>query len=138
MSQIFIDNNTATVTKDFLRKSKIFGTPEFFKVLELKEKYDIKEFKTRSRTTKNIHNDNSTEANLTQKNMITYIKTLESSKQLLAELDTIRQRSKVQPNPKQYIIDWFKKACPNYTEIPVNDETHSENIVPIHTAAENK
>ena len=56
--------------------------------------------------------------NLTYKNMISYIKTLNNSEELLNNFQVVKERSHGKPSPYKYVKDWFVSQFPNYSSIP--------------------
>lgn len=110
-----IDKNsaTATATKAYIKKAHTFGTPEFYEwrnaCKELGVEIELVTENKRKRTNEN--------KNLTFENMLTYMGTLKNSGAYLEAFETVRERSKVQPNPIKYVLDWFKETFPNYKEV---------------------
>lgn len=103
----FIDDNTALVSKAFMKKASIFGTDEF----KLWREYKV-QFPYAKMTTKDIKknpNKKTSTKNMTYQNMETYIRTLDNAEQVMAEFKREIARSKVQANPYRHVLAWFLK-----------------------------
>ena len=126
----YIDEKTAQVTKAFEKKACIFGTEEFKLWREYK-----KEFPNAKMVTKSINKNpnQKTRRNMTFKNMEEYIKTQPNAKELEEEFKTIKQRSKIQKSPYQYVLDWFEKKFEGYDDL----DTFMEEKEVERAAAEN-
>ena len=107
----YIDDNTAQVTKAFMKQASIFGTDEFKLWREYK-----KEFPSAKMVTKSIKKnpDQKTRRNMTFANMEAFIKTQANSEELEDEFKTIKQRSKIQKSPYQYVLEWFEAKFDGY------------------------
>ena len=110
----YIDETTAQVTKAFEKKACIFGTEEFKLWREYK-----KEFPNAKMVTKSINKNpnQKTRRNMTFKNMEEYIKTQPNAKELEEEFKTIKQRSKIQKSPYQYVLSWFEAKFDGYNDL---------------------
>ena len=110
----YIDDNTAQVTKAFMKQASIFGTDEFKLWREYK-----KEFPGAKMVTKSIKKNpnQKTRRNMTFANMETFIKTQDNSKELEEEFKTIKQRSKIQKSPYQYVLEWFEARFAGYDDL---------------------
>ena len=110
----YIDDNTAQVTKAFMKQASIFGTDEFKLWREYK-----KEFPNATMVTKSIKKNpnQKTRRNMTFANMETFIKTQDNSKELEEEFKTIKQRSKIQKSPYQYVLEWFEARFAGYDDL---------------------
>ena len=121
------------VCKAFYENAKIYGTKEFelwndfiskngYAPLVVKKRKKTEKMKAASRK------------NMTYPNMIIYIKTQENAETYLRTFNTVKQRSKIQKDPYEYICDWFCKTFPDYKKHETfqdNDETEStENNTP--------
>lgn len=113
MAIIYVDENTARVTKAFMKKANIFGTDEF----KLWREYKA-EFPNAVMTTKKIKRnpDKKTTRNMTYDNMEEFLSTLPNSKELLDELEIIKKRSLVQKSPYHYVLDWFSETVEGYDD----------------------
>lgn len=109
-----IEKNTviATATKAYIKKAHTFGTPEFYEwraaCNELGVEVQLVVDSKKKRTNEN--------KNLTYENMVSYMETLKNKDAYLEVFETVKTRSKVQPNPSKYVLDWFKATFPNYKE----------------------
>jgi len=106
----YIDDTTAQVTKAFEKKACIFGTEEFklwreYKAMFPKAQMITKTIK-KSETQKKRRNR-------TYENMEAYIDTL-ADEAVKKEFETIKNRSKIQTSPYQYVLDWFEKRFKGY------------------------
>lgn len=110
----YINDTTAQVTKAFEKKACIFGTEEFKLWREYK-----KEFPKAKMVTKSIKKnpDQKTRRNMTFKNMEEYIKTQPNAKELEEEFKTIKQRSKIQKSPYQYVLSWFEAKFEGFNDL---------------------
>ena len=104
-SIVYMSDDQAMVTKAFMKQAAIFGTEEFKLWREYK-----KEFPKAKMVTKSIKKNpnQKTRRNMTFKNMEEYIKTQPNAKELEEEFKTIKQRSKIQKSPYQYVLSWFE------------------------------
>ena len=111
---IYVNDTTARVTKAFEKKACIFGTEEFKLWREYK-----KEFPNAKMVTKSINKNpnQKTRRNMTFKNMEEYIKTQPNAKELEEEFKTIKQRSKIQKSPYQYVLSWFEAQFEGFNDL---------------------
>lgn len=101
---------TATITKDFDKKSKVYGSLEFNelnKIIELHPNIII--------TVK--ENDKNKPQKITYDKMSEYINLLENRKTLLAEFEIIKKRSKIEKSPYKFVSDWFNNNIKNNKEL---------------------
>ena len=110
----YINDTTAQVTKAFEKKACIFGTEEFKLWREYK-----KEFPKAKMVTKSIKKnpDQKNRRNMTFANMKAYIATQPNAKELEEEFKTIKQRSKIQKSPYQYVLSWFEAKFDGYNDL---------------------
>ena len=110
----YINDTTAQVTKAFEKKACIFGTEEFKLWREYK-----KEFPKAKMVTKSIKKnpDQKNRRNMTFANMKAYIATQPNAKELEEEFKTIKQRSKIQKSPYQYVLSWFEAKFEGYNDL---------------------
>lgn len=111
---IYIDDEHALVTKAFEKKACIFGTEEFKRWREYKALFPKAQMVTKS-IKKNPNQK--TRRNMTFKNMEEYIKTQPNAKELEEEFKTIKQRSKIQKSPYQYVLSWFEAKFEGYNDL---------------------
>ena len=111
---IYIDDEHAQVTKAFEKKACIFGTEEFKRWREYK-----KEFPKAKMVTKSIKKnpDQKNRRNMTFENMKAYIATQPNAKELRKEFDTMKERSKIQKSPYQYMLFWFEAKFDGYNDL---------------------
>ena len=110
----YIDDTTAQVTKAFEKKACIFGTEEFKLWREYKAMFPNAKMVTKS-INKNPNQKN--RRNMTFKNMEEYIKTQPNAKELEEEFKTIKQRSKIQKSPYQYVLSWFEAKFEGFNDL---------------------
>lgn len=105
--KIDFDRNEATVTKAFQKQASIYGTPEFYRWREIRNEFpDIKMVVGSSRKS-DIYNT-------TYAKMEKYIKTFDNAKDILKEMEQVKERSKIQRCPHRYVLAWFAKTFPDY------------------------
>ena len=111
-------NNNALVSKEFAEKSRIFGSDAF---------NTWREFLKVFPNAKMIVDKKRANDKLTYEKMQLYIKMEKSD--LLEEFERIKELSKVQKSPYNYVLKWFKKYCSSYKESPifVTDENNNTN-----------
>ena len=110
---ISFEDNTATVTKDFMKKSCIFGTEEYKIMRQFRaENPDIhvgvKKISRNSNKTTYKH--------LTYENIVVFIKTQDNASELLKGFETAKARSGIQSSPYRAVLAWFLKTFPNYND----------------------
>ena len=110
-SIVYVSDDQARVSKAFMKQAAIFGTDEFKLWREYK-----KEFPKAQMVTKSIKKNpnQKTRRNMTFANMEAFIKTQANSQELEAEFKTIKQRSKIQKSPYQYVLEWFEAKFDGY------------------------
>ena len=101
------------VTKKFAKQANIFGTPEYKMWREFK-----KENKRARMETKNIKRnpDKKTCRNITYNNITIFINEQDNAESLLKEFQKQLELAKIQKSPYHYVVDWFVKRFPDYTE----------------------
>lgn len=111
-------NNNGLVSKEFAEKTRVFGSPEFKAWREFLEVFP---------NAKMIVDKKKATDKLTYEKMQLYIK-MEKS-ELSKEFERIKELSKVQKSPYNYVLKWFKKYCSTYKESPifVNGENNNTN-----------
>lgn len=113
MAIIYVDENTARVTKAFMKKANIFGTDEFARWREYKAIFPKAKMITKS-IKKNP--EKKTTRNMTYENMEEFLRTLSNGEELCKELEIIKKRSLVQKCPYHYVLDWFSEAVEGYDD----------------------
>lgn len=113
MAIIYVDENTARVTKAFMKRANIFGTDEF----KLWREYKVA-FPNATMTTKSIKKnpDKKTTRNLTYPNMKEFLSTLPDGDKLCKELEIMKKRSRVQTCPYRFVLDWFLATVEGYDD----------------------
>lgn len=116
------------VSKAFLARASQLGTQEFEKVMELMEKLPGYTLTQKESIKKNPNKK--TYRNLTYENMETYIGANEKNPiAMLAEFQTVKTKSCIQPSPYAYVKKWFLEQYPDYTESKTEQETATMSIV---------
>ena len=110
----YINEETAQVTKAFEKKACIYGTDEFKLWREYKKEFPKAKMQTKS-IKKNP--DQKNRRNMTYPNMEAYIKTQPNRDELLNEYKTIKERSKIQTSPYQYVLNWFEGKFDGYNDL---------------------
>lgn len=113
-SIVYVSDDKAMVTKAFMKQAAIYGTDEFKLWREYK-----KEFPKAQMVTKSIKkNENQKRRrNKTFENMEAFINTQLDAKNLLTEFEAVKQRSKIQKSPYQYVLTWFEKRFEGYDDL---------------------
>ena len=109
----YVSDTEAQVTKAFEKKACIFGTEEFnlwreYKAIFPKAQMVTKTIK-KSETQKKRRNR-------TYENMEAYIDTL-VDEAVKKEFETIKNRSKIQTSPYQYVLEWFEAKFNGYDDL---------------------
>ena len=110
----YINEETAQVTKAFEKKACIYGTDEFKLWREYKKEFPKAKMQTKS-IKKNPNQKN--RRNMTYPNMEAFIKTQPNRDELLNEYKTIKERSKIQTSPYQYVLTWFEGKFNGYNDL---------------------
>lgn len=113
MAIIYVDDNTARVTKAFMKKANIFGTDEFKLWREYKGAFPNAKMIPKS-IKKNP--EKKTTRNMTYENMEEFLRTLSNGEELCKELEVIKKRSLVQKSPYHYVLDWFRETVEGYDD----------------------
>ena len=114
---IFIDETTAQVTKDFMKKACVFGTEEFKLWREYLTYYPNAVMATK--TIKKNQNKTVNTRNMSYENMEAYIRAQSNSTDVMIEFKKQIQLSKVQNNPYRAVLAWFMQKYEDvnsYTE----------------------
>lgn len=112
----YVSDTEAQVTKAFEKKACIFGTDEFKQWREYKAIFPNAKMVTKT-IKKNEHQKR--RRNKKFENMEEFIKTLPEKERddTMAEYEYIKQRSKIQTCPYQYVLDWFEKRFEGYDSL---------------------
>lgn len=111
MAIVYVNDETAQVSKAFMKKANIFGTDEFMRWREYKAMFPKAKMITKS-IKKNP--DKKTTRNLTYANMKEFLSTLPNAKELVEELEIMKKRSHVQTCPYRFVLEWFEDTVKGY------------------------
>lgn len=103
----YINDTTALVTKDFMKKASIFGTEEFKTWREYKAIFPDAVMTTKS-IKKKPDKKNITK-NMTYENMAAFIREQEDAAEVMNEFQKQINLSKVKSNPYRAVLAWFMK-----------------------------
>lgn len=101
------------VCKAFYENANIYGTKEYELWNDFISKNGYAPLVVNKRKKTEKMKDVSRK-NMTYKNMILFIETQENSEVYLKTFNTVKQRSKIQKDPYEYVADWFTKTFPDY------------------------
>lgn len=99
---------TIIITKKFYKAASVLNTPEYKELMEIRRQHptyalELRQIKKAA--------DKKSYRNLDYDNMKTFIKSFETDeatcKERLAQLETVKGLSKVQPSPYAYVKKWF-------------------------------
>ena len=110
--------NTLTITKDFERKAMNINSIEYQTLKQLKA-----DFPSMRIVKKYAPKRKSSLARPTYDKMVKFLSCQTNSSILLKEFAEVREYSKAQENPYQFVREWFFANFPNYQSIPKFDET---------------
>ena len=113
-SIVYMSDDQAMVTKAFMKQAAIFGTEEFKLWREYKKEFPKAQMVTKS-IKKNPNQKN--RRNKSFENMKLFINTQPDATNLLKELEAVKQRSKIQTSPYQYVLDWFEAKFEGYDDL---------------------
>ena len=108
----FVDDTHVLVTKEFAKKSRIFGTPEYKLWKEIR--MDCPEAEMVTKTIKTNPNKRVNTKNMTYERMSIFIKEQDNAEALLAEFKKQVAISKVQVSPYYCVLAWFIQKFENY------------------------
>lgn len=108
----FVDDTHVQVTKEFAKKARIFGTPEYKLWRAIKE--DCKDAEMVTKNIKKNPNKKNDTKNMTYEHMAIYIRQQDDAVTLMVEFKKQIELSKVQTNPYRCVLAWFKKTFQNY------------------------
>lgn len=109
--------NTLTITKDFERKAMNINSVEYQTLKQLKA-----DFPSLRIVKKSAPKRKSSLARPTYDKMVKFLSCQANSAVLLKEFTEVREYSKAQENPYQFVREWFFANFPNYQNIPKFDE----------------
>ncbi|MBQ3194084.1 MAG: hypothetical protein IJB59_11030 [Oscillospiraceae bacterium] len=108
----FVDDTHVLVTKEFAKKARIFGTPEYKMWKEIKADCNGAEMVTKK--IKKNPNKRTATKNMTYEHMAIYIRQQKEAEKLMAEFKMQVRLSKVQTNPYRCVLAWFMQQFPDY------------------------
>lgn len=108
----FVNDTQVLVTKEFAKKARIFGTPEYKMWKEIKE--DCKGAEMVTKKIKKNPNKRTATKNMTYEHMAIYIRQQKEAEKLMAEFKVQVRLSKVQTNPYRCVLAWFMQQFPDY------------------------
>ena len=109
--------NTLTITKDFEKKAMNVNSVEYQTLKQLRA-----DFPTLRIIRKASPKRKSSLARPTYDKMVKFLSCQANSAILLKEFAEVREYSKAQENPYQFVREWFFANFPNYQSIPQFDE----------------
>ena len=124
--------NTLTITKDFEKKAMDINSVEYRTLKQLKA-----DFPSLRIVKKSAPKRKSSLARPTYDKMVKFLSCQANSAILLKEFAEVREYSKAQENPYQFVREWFFANFPNYQSIPKFDEA-GKLIAPSATAETTK
>ena len=111
---IFINETTAQVTKDFMKKACVFGTEEFKLWREYLTYYPNATMKAKE--IKKNPNKTVDTRNMTYENMAAFIREQEDAAVVMVEFQKQINLSKVKNNPYRAVLAWFMQKYGNVNE----------------------
>lgn len=111
MTIVYVNENTAQVTKAFMKKANTFGTDEFMRWREYKAMFPNAKMVTK---TIKKNPEKKTTRNLTYSNMKEFLSTLPDGEKRCEELEIMKKRSHVQTCPYRFVLDWFFDTVEGY------------------------
>lgn len=134
----FIDDTHVQVTKEFAKKARTFGTPEYKLWKEIRQDCPNAQMVTK-KIKKNPNKK--TNRNMTYPNMALFIKQQENAEEQLKELERQIALSKVEANPYHAVLAWFEKTYAGHNSYKAffaqkaEEEAQKKNIFKLHNAA---
>ena len=123
--------NTLTITKDFDKKAMNVNSVEYQTLKQLKA-----DFPSLRIVRKASPKRKSSLVRPTYDKMVKFLSCQANSAILLKEFAEVREYSKAQENPYQFVREWFFANFPNYQSIPKFDE--AGNLIAPTAIAENR
>lgn len=122
------DFTKACVTPAFMKKARVYGTPEYEMLTEFRMKNPAMPIEVRK--------SRSTADSLSYANMEAYINGKPNAAELMVEYNRVRAESVVKTNRHQHVVKWFKAAFPDYKESAVFQK-EEEKVIPFSAATAN-
>ena len=123
--------NTLTITKDFEKKAMNVNSVEYQTLKQLKA-----DFPSLRIVRKASPKRKSSLARPTYDKMVKFLSCQANSAILLKAFAEVREYSKAQENPYQFVREWFFANFPNYQSLPKFDE--AGNLIAPTASAENR
>ena len=123
--------NTLTITKDFEKKAMNVNSVEYQTLKQLKA-----DFPSLRIVRKVSPKRKSSLARPTYDKMVKFLSCQANSAILLKEFAEVREYSKAQENPYQFVREWFFANFPNYQSLPKFDK--EGNLIAPTAIAENR
>ena len=123
--------NTLTITRDFEKKAMNVNSVEYQTLKQLKA-----DFPSLRIVKKSAPKRKSSLARPTYDKMVKFLSCQSNSAILLKEFAEVREYSKAQENPYQFVREWFFANFPNYQSLPKFDE--AGNLIVPTAIAENR
>lgn len=123
--------NTLTITKDFEKKAMNVNSVEYQTLKQLKA-----DFPSLRIVKKVSPKRKSSLARPTYDKMVKFLSCQANSAILLKEFAEVREYSKAQENPYQFVREWFFANFPNYQSLPKFDK--EGNLIAPTAIAENR
>lgn len=123
--------NTLTITKDFEKKAMNINSVEYQTLKQLKA-----DFPSLRIVKKVSPKRKSSLARPTYDKMVKFLSCQANSAILLKEFAEVREYSKAQENPYQFVREWFFANFPNYQSLPKFDK--EGNLIAPTAIAENR
>ena len=124
------DFTTAYVTPAFMKKARVYGTPEYKMLTEFRKENEGMPIAVRKARTSSV--------SLSYENMEAYIQSKPNADELMVEYKRVRAESVVKQNRHQHVVKWFKAVFPNYKESEVLQKEENETtIIPFSEATAN-
>ena len=108
----FINDTDVQVTREFAKKARIFGTPEYKVWREIKK--DCPDAVMVLKTIKKNPSKRTSTKNMTYEHMAIYIRQQEDAENLMTEFKKQIAISKVQTNPYRCVLAWFIQKFEGY------------------------
>lgn len=110
----FINDTDVQVTREFAKKARIFGTPEYKVWREIKK--DCPDAVMVLKTIKKNPSKRTSTKNMTYEHMAIYIRQQEDAENLMTEFKKQIAISKVQTNPYRSVLAWFIQKFEGYDD----------------------
>ena len=110
----FVNDTDVQVTREFAKKARIFGTPEYKVWREIKK--DCPDAVMVLKTIKKNPSKRTSTKNMTYEHMAIYIRQQEDAENLMTEFKKQIAISKVQTNPYRCVLAWFIQKFEGYDD----------------------